>query len=146
MGNSSDADSNGSEADRLANGLSETGALEADGLTAAEGDLQIASFFRPSVRLLRTPDDRLVCYACGEEETWATFVEIDVSPKGRLDLKPLLTVTAEARADLERTFSAVHAFAPDLHNNDGSYDLLLGAPFRQPAVEARIVRDFIPPR
>lgn len=119
-----------------------------DGVTlSAEGTIRVSEFPRPDHRLVRSPDDRLWLYASvGEAPTAATFYEVAVSSEGELSLRPHLTLISDDPATLERTFNVVHAFMPDLSAGDGSADLFLGAPMRVPGSDARLIRDFIPPR
>jgi len=106
----------------------------------------IARFFRPTKRLIRTPDDRLMFYAwAGGDSGATTFFQVDVSPEGRLAIRPYLTLTGDA-AELKKTFTVPRAFAPDLKQADGSYDLLLGTSSRRAEPECRVIRDFIRPR
>ncbi|HUS81619.1 MAG TPA: hypothetical protein VM283_10150, partial [Armatimonadota bacterium] len=109
--------------------------------------VQVVNFFRPSLRLVRTPDDRLMFYAtAGESPTEGTFHEVEVATDGALGVRPHLTLRGETPEELARTFDVVRAFVPDLRNNDGSCDLFLGAPWRPTGTDARVVRDLPPPR
>ncbi len=135
----------------------------ADGVTlSADGLVTVVRFFRPSQCFTRSPDDRVFIYATvGEAPTQGTFYEVDVDEDGSIALRPHLTLRAglwprgagreagrraEDAARLSRTVSVVRTFVPDLSAGDGSCDLLLGVPFRAPGTDARLIRDFIPPR
>jgi len=116
-------------------------------LALPEGSIYISYFSRPTFRLIRTPDDRLMFYATSEEaRSQGTFTEIEVSPEGSISLRPHLTLTTGEAAMLETALEAVLAFVPDLERQDGSCDLFLGVPMRSPGTDVRIIEDFIPPR
>ena len=120
-----------------------------DGVTLEyEGGKVYATYFaRPSCRLLRAPDDRLFIYATpNDKANFATFFQVEVSPEGRLALSPFLTLTAKDAATMNLTYRTVYAFVTDLRRGDGSYDLLLGRPWRESGTDVRVIPDFIPPR
>jgi len=119
-----------------------------DGLNlTADGPVNILEFERPDRRMLRAPDDRLVMYVTvGEGPTEATFHEVDVAADGTISVTPLVTLATDDPAALARTLGVVAAFVPDLTAGDGSCDLFLGVPWRYPGSDARVIRDFIPPR
>jgi len=120
----------------------------ADGrrLSSAEGQVAVWRFSKPSHRLIRTPDDRLLICTSVEGSNTATFHEIDASPEGRLSVKPFLTLRAATPNAVREVDGAVLAFVPDLTKGDGSYDLFLGRYWRHPGTTVRVIRDFLPAR
>ena len=119
-----------------------------DGKTLTYGaGTYLASFSRPDISLVRAPDDRLLCYATpSTSETYASFVEIHVSPRGELSLAPCVKTYAASATTMNQTYSTAHTFLPDLGNDDGSYDLFLGMPMSTPGTNCRLIEDFVPPR
>ena len=109
-------------------------------------DLTVWRFDKPKYRFLRTPDDRLMLYASGEDKSMATFYEVVVSPEGAVSLRPVLTLKATDKQQLEATEGAVVAFVPDAAKADGSYDLMLGPYWRRQATHLWLIRDFVPAR
>ena len=103
-------------------------------------------FDKPKYRVLRTPDDRLMLYASGEDKATATFYEVLASPEGEVSLRPVLTLKATDEQQLQATEGAVAAFVPDAVKPDGSYDLMLGPYWRRQATHLWLIRDFVPPR
>jgi len=111
------------------------------------GSIYIPYFTKPDYQFIRAPDDRLLCYATpGTGDTYATFVEIAVSPAGELSFSPCLRTYAAASGTMNQTYKTVHAFLPDYENDDGSYDLFLGIPWSSPGTLCRLIEDFVPPR
>lgn len=109
-------------------------------------DLTVWRFDKPKYRFLRTPDDRLMLYASGEDKSMATFYEIVISPVGAVSLHPVLTLKATDEQQLQATEGAVVAFVPDAAKADGSYNLMLGPYWRRQATHLWLIRDFVPPR
>ena len=115
-------------------------------LTFGSG-IRISRFRRPDHNFLRAPDDRLFLYAAASElSTTASFVEVQVSPAGEISLAPHLELQAASHQVLDQTFFCVHTFVPDLANDDGSYDLLLGRVIGEGGTDFPLIEDFIPPR
>jgi hypothetical protein len=109
-------------------------------------NLSVWRFDKPKYRFLRTPDDRLMLYASGEDKSMATFYEVLVSPEGAVSLRSILALKATDEQQLQATEGAVVAFVPDAAKSDGSYDLMLGPYWRRQATHLWLIRDFIPPR
>ena len=108
--------------------------------------LSVWRFDKPKYRFLRTPDDRLMLYASGEDKAMATFYGVLVSPEGEVSLRPVLTLKATDEQQLQATEGAVVAFVPDAVKPDGSYDLMLGPYWRRQATHLWLIRDFVPSR
>jgi len=109
-------------------------------------DLSVWRFDKPKYRFLRTPDDRLMLYASGEDKAMATFYEVLVSPEGAVSLRPILALKATDERQLQATQGAVVAFVSDAVKPDGPYDPVLGPYWRRQATHLWLIRDFVPPR
>jgi len=110
-------------------------------------DISVVGFGRPSLRLLRAPDDRLFLYASPSADAPSTtFIEILVSPTGELAFDPFLELYADSYDTMEETHGAIRTFLPDYSNDDGSYDLFFGQPVNATDTECRLIEDFVPPR
>jgi hypothetical protein len=120
-----------------------------DGKTLTIGSsLYVPDFVRPDHRLIRAPDDRLYVYAAeNTSSTWALFIEILVSDEGLVSFDEHIRFYASSANTMNETYETVHTFMPDLANNDGSYDLVLGMPWlNSPGTNCRTIEDFVPPR
>ena len=87
----------------------------------------------------------MFCALDDPQGTSATFSEVLVAADGQLSFQPHLTLTARDPGKLK---GSVIAFLPDLAQNDGSYDLLIGAspPSTAGETRLRLIRDFLEPR
>lgn len=109
---------------------------------------RLVTFDRPSTALIKTPDDRtMFCTLDEAPSPSATFTEVVVAPDGELSFRPHSTLTARDAAEL-RAKESVIAFLPDLVQDDGSCDLLIGAtpPSTAGETRVRLIRDFLEPR
>jgi hypothetical protein len=107
---------------------------------------RLVTFDRPTTVLIKTPDDRtMFCTLDEQQGTSATFTEVLVAADGQLSFQPHLTRTARDPGELK---GSVVAFLPDLAQDDGSYDLLVGAspPSTAGETRVRLIRDFLEPR
>ncbi|MFO0868291.1 MAG: hypothetical protein U0935_05035 [Pirellulales bacterium] len=106
-------------------------------------------FSRPSTALLSSPEGRIFCAAAldGEAAPSVTFVEIDVTPQGVLEVTSHLTLTGDRGEKARDLDGVVKCLLPDLTRRDGSADLVLGDSLDgggPPTV--RVIDDFIAPR
>ena len=107
--------------------------------------IYISTVLRPTRRLIRAPDDRLLlCAAPSDTSTTCTFLDVRVAPDGTLSFSSFLELAANSSSDMKETFGAQHTFLPDIANDDGSYDLFLG--HDNSDTDCRLIKDFLPPR
>ncbi len=100
-------------------------------------------FTRPDERFQVAPDGRIFLCVCAKDADTATFYELDISPAGRLALKPHLAIHAPTVSALHQLEGGVAVFVAD-PANDGSYDLCLGPWSRLPGANLWLLRDFLP--
>jgi hypothetical protein len=118
-----------------------------DGLRLPPGH-RVISFSRPSMSLWTSPDDRIwFLTRTAEEVARLDFHEVLVSPEGRLEVRPHLTLVCPDGAAADSFEGVVRTFLPDLERRDGSWDLVLGGPTENGgSTTVRVIDDFVPPR
>ena len=112
-----------------------------DGLSLGGGSP--IEFHRPSEIIFTSPDGQI--FFCKAEGAAINFYRVAVDDRGRLDVVPHLGVACENPADAKDFDRIVRCFMPDLKNQDGSFDFVMG--YEQKTVKPciRVIKDFIPP-
>lgn len=118
--------------------------------TPAGTPVGLVGFRRPGETILTTPDGQLYFLAApaSADSSNVQFNRLVIGRDGRLTVEPHLEIACASPADWEDLPNSIRCFMPDLKNQDGSVDFIMGWDSKD-RTEAkpfvRVISDFVPP-